>query len=110
MNIEEKTNEEYHLNLVSSYIISNFIYSMSFRKRVNYDTGFVRYCIDTYDENLDALSDKKLEDMINSLKTPWWNKLYEIFLEDHTSILAIVWLLLNPKVILRIFKSKDLLQ
>ena len=44
--------------------------------------------------------------MINSLKAPWWNKIYELIFEYHTSLLAIIWLLLNLKIILKSKKHK----
>ena len=106
MDKKDYFSEEYHLSLVHDYIYFSFRYSFSFRQRINYNLGFTEYFLDYEDEEIMALSNRELEDMINSLKAPWWNKLYEILLEEHTSLLAIIWLLLNLKVILKSKRHK----
>lgn len=107
MNIEKnQTNEIQYQPLVFSYLHTKLRYSLSFRQRVEFNLGIVDYLFDTDDKELNALSEKELEDMINSLKAPWWNKIYELIFEYHTSLLAIVWLLLNLKVILKSKRHK----
>lgn len=107
MNIEKnQTNEIQYQPLVFSYLHTKLRYSLSFRQRVEFNLGIVDYLFDTDDKELNALSEKELEDMINSLKAPWWNKIYELIFEYHTSLLAIIWLLLNLKIILKSKKHK----
>ena len=106
MDKESNLNEIQYQPLVFSYLHTKLRYSLSFRRRVEFNLGIVDYLFDTDDKELNALSEKELEDMINSLKAPWWNKIYEIIFEYHTSLLAIVWLLLNLKVILKSKKYK----
>lgn len=107
MNIEKnQTNEIQYQPLVFSYLHTKLRYSLSFRQRVEFNLGIVDYLFDTDDKELNALSEKELEDMINSLKAPWWNKIYELIFEYHTSLLAIIWLLLNLKIILKPKKHK----
>lgn len=107
MDKKDYSNGEYHLSLVHNYIYYSFRYSFSFKQRIDYNLGFIEYLLDYEDEEVMALSNEELEKRIKSLKAPWWNKIYEIVLEDHTFLLAIVWLLLNPRIILRILKSKE---
>lgn len=108
MNIEKnQTNEIQYQPLVFSYLHTKLRYSLSFRQRVEFNLGIVDYLFDTDDKELNALSEKELEDMINSLKAPWWNKIYELIFEYHTSLLAIIWLLLNLKIILKSKKHKN---
>lgn len=107
MNVEKnQTNEIQYQPLVFSYLHTKLRYSLSFRQRVEFNLGIVDYLFDTDDKELNALSEKELEDMINSLKAPWWNKIYELIFEYHTSLLAIIWLLLNLKIILKSKKHK----
>lgn len=107
MNIEKnQTNEIQYQPLVFSYLHTKLRYSLSFRQRIEFNLGIVDYLFDTDDKELNALSEKELEDMINSLKAPWWNKIYELIFEYHTSLLAIIWLLLNLKIILKSKKHK----
>ena len=107
MNIEKnQANEIQYQPLVFSYLHTKLRYSLSFRRRVEFNLGIVDYLFDADDKELNALSEKELEDMINSLKAPWWNKIYELIFEYHTSLLAIVWLLLNLKIILKSKKHK----
>lgn len=107
MNIEKnQTNEIQYQPFVFSYLHTKLRYSLSFRQRVEFNLGIVDYLFDTDDKELNALSEKELEDMINSLKAPWWNKIYELIFEYHTSLLAIIWLLLNLKIILKSKKHK----
>ena len=107
MNIEKnQTNEIQYQPLVFSYLHTKLRYSLSFRQRVEFNLGIVDYLFNTDDKELNALSEKELEDMINSLKAPWWNKIYELIFEYHTSLLAIIWLLLNLKIILKSKKHK----
>ena len=107
MNIEKnQTNEIQYQPLVFSYLHTKLRYSLSFRQRVEFNLEIVDYLFDTDDKELNALSEKELEDMINSLKAPWWNKIYELIFEYHTSLLAIIWLLLNLKIILKSKKHK----
>lgn len=108
MNIEKnQTNEIQYQPLVFSYLHTKLRYSLSFRQRIEFNLGIVEYLFDTDDKELNALSEKELEDMINSLKAPWWNKIYELIFEYHTSFLAIIWLLLNLKIILKSKKHKN---
>lgn len=107
MNIEKnQINEIQYQPLVFSYLHTKLRYSLSFRQRIEFNLGIVDYLFDTDDKELNALSEKELEDMINSLKAPWWNKIYELIFEYHTSLLAIIWLLLNLKIILKSKKHK----
>lgn len=107
MNIEKnQTNEIQYQPLVFSYLHTKLRYSLSFKQRVEFNLGIIDYLFNTDDKELNALSEKELEDMIKSLKAPWWNKIYELIFEYHTSLLAIVWLLLNLKVILKSKKYK----
>lgn len=107
MNVEKnQTNEIQYQPLVFSYLHTKLRYSLSFRQRIEFNLGIVDYLFDTDDKELNALSEKELEDMINSLKAPWWNKIYELIFEYHTSLLAIIWLLLNLKIILKSKKHK----
>jgi hypothetical protein len=108
MDIEKnQTNEIQYQSLVFSYLHTKLRYTLSFKQRVEFNLGIIDYLFDTDDKELNALSEKELEDMINSLKAPWWNKMYELIFEYHTFLLAIVWLLLNPKVILKSKKHKN---
>lgn len=97
INKKEKDNQIQYQPLVSTYLNIKLRYSLSFRQRVEFNLGIIDYLFDTDDKELNALSEKELEDMINSLKAPWWNKIYELIFEYHTSLLAIIWLLLNLK-------------
>lgn len=107
MNVEKnQTNEIQYQPLVFSYLHTKLRYSLSFRQRIEFNLGIVDYLFDTDDKELNALSKEELEDMINSLKAPWWNKIYELIFEYHTSLLAIIWLLLNLKIILKSKKHK----
>lgn len=106
MDKESNLNEIQYNSFVFSYLHTQLRYSLSFKQRVEFNLGIIDYLFDTDDKELNALSEKELEDMINSLKAPWWNKIYEIIFENHTSLLAIVWLLLNLKVILKSKKHK----
>lgn len=106
MNKKEKVDKIQYSPLVFSYLHTKLRYSLSFKQRVEFNLGIVDYLFDTDDKELNALSEKELEDMINSLKAPWWNKIYELIFEYHTSLLAIVWLLLNLEVILKSKKHK----
>ena len=91
MNVEKnQTNEIQYQPLVFSYLHTKLRYSLSFRQRVEFNLGIVDYLFDTDDKELNALSKEELEDMINSLKAPWWNKIYELIFEYHTSLLAII--------------------
>lgn len=110
MNKGEGFSHIYHRPLVFTYIQKRLKYPLSFKQRVEFNLGIVNYFPDTDGKEFDALSDKELKSMIHSLKAPWWNGMYETFLEDHTLLLVIVWFLLNPRVFLRILKHKDLLQ
>ncbi len=106
INKKEEADKIQYQPLVFSYLHTKLRYSLSFRQRVEFNLGIVDYLFDTDDKELNALSEKELEDMINSLKAPWWNKIYELIFEYHTSLLAIIWLLLNLKIILKSKKHK----
>lgn len=93
---KEKNLEEIQYQpLLFSYLHTKLKYSLSFRQRVAFNLGTIDYIFDTDDKELNALSKKEIEDRIKSLKAPWWNKIYEILLEHHTSSLIKVWSLFN---------------
>lgn len=106
MNKKEEIDKIQYSPLVFTYLHTKLRYSLPFKQRVEFNLGIVDYLFDTDDKELNALSEKELEDMINSLKAPWWNKIYELIFEYHTSLLVIVWLLLNLEVILKSKKHK----
>lgn len=95
INKKEEDNQIQYQPLVSTYLHTKLRYSLSFRQRVEFNLGIVDYLFDTDGKELNTLSEKELKDMIKSLKAPWWNKLYEMLLEHHTTLLINVWSLLN---------------
>lgn len=90
MSIDKPT----HLDLVEECCFYEGLYSLSFKGRIMYDLGYVKITFSTYSKELDALSDEKLEERINSIKKPWWNNIYEKVLEDNKYILFILFLVL----------------
>lgn len=95
INKKEEDNQIQYQPLVSTYLHTKLRYSLSFRQRIEFNLGIVDYLFDTDGKELNTLSEKELKDMIKSLKAPWWNKLYEMLLEHHTTLLIKVWSLLN---------------
>lgn len=95
INKKEEDNQIQYQPLISTYLHTKLRYSLSFRQRVEFNLGIVDYLFDTDGKELNTLSEKELKDMIKSLKAPWWNKLYEMLLEHHTTLLIKVWSLLN---------------
>lgn len=95
INKKEEDNQIQYQPLVSTYLNIKLRYSLSFRQRVEFNLGIIDYLFDTDGKELNTLSEKELKDMIKSLKAPWWNKLYEMLLEHHTTRLIKVWSLFN---------------
>lgn len=75
--MDSMSNREYHLSLISTYIFCKVFYSMSLYKRVCYDLGYILFSISNYDKELDALSDKELEEKLSSITKPQWYDKYE---------------------------------
>lgn len=85
------SNREYHLRLVSSCIFNRVFYSMSLQTRIRYDLGYICFSISRYDKELDALSDKELEDKINSIARPQWDDKYEYIRERSEYLLRMLY-------------------
>lgn len=90
MSIDKPT----HLDFVEECCFYEGLYSLSFKGRIMYDLGYVKITFSTYSKELDALSNRELEESINSIKKPWWNNIYEKVLEDNKCILFILFLVL----------------
>lgn len=97
INKKEEADKIQYPPLVFTYLHTKLEYSLSFRQRVEFNLGITDYSFDTDDKELNTLSEKELKNMIKSLKAPWWNRIYEILLEHHTSRLIRIWLLLNRR-------------
>nr|DAL92867.1 MAG TPA: hypothetical protein [Caudoviricetes sp.] len=95
INKKEENNQIQYQPLVSTYLHMKLKYSLSFKQRIEFNLGITDYLFDTNDKELNTLSEKELKDMIKTLKAPWWNKLYEMLLEHHITLLIKVWSLLN---------------
>lgn len=92
MNKEETSNEDYHYGLIHSCIFCDFLYSLSFINRIGMDSGAVHYNIDCYSIELDALSNKELEDKYNSIKASWWNFIYENSIQKCKVLLFLIYM------------------
>lgn len=109
MSIDKPT----HLDLVEEYCFYEGVYSLSFRNRIMYDLGLVKITFSTYSKELDALSDKELEERIDSVKIPWWNSIYEKTAENYKGVLFILLLILSlidailwlPKKLYKVIKN-----
>ena len=97
MNKKEEVDKIQYSPLVFTYLHTKLRYSLSFRQRIEFNLGIVDYLFDTGGKELNTLSEKELKDMIKSLKASWWNKLYEMLLEHHTTRLIRIWLFLNRR-------------
>lgn len=75
-----------HLLSVSNYIFDEFKYSLSFRERISFNLGYTKVNIPSYSKELDALTDKELEEKFKSLKIPWWNNAYEKYLRNNKKL------------------------
>ena len=109
MNGEKELNKEHHSALVFSYIYRRIVYSMPLQRRASCDIGYTKISFNTEDKALDTLSDKKLEEKINSIKAPKWNNKYEYIKERNKYLLIILCyfpsqILLN--ILYRILKLK----
>lgn len=93
MDKESSNNRDYHLHLISIYIYNRFLNNLSLRERAEYDMGYIRIYLHTYDEELDKLSDEELERKIKSIKEPWWSFLYKK-IEGKDKALFVVYTLL----------------
>lgn len=82
MDKESSNNRDYHLHLISIYIFNSFYYSMSLQTRVWYDLGYMHISINTYNKELDKLTDEELEEKLHSLKAPWWEDMYNEVSKD----------------------------
>lgn len=80
-----------HLLSVSNYIFDEFKYSLSFRRRISFDLGYIKVNIPSYSKELDALTDGELEEKFKSLNIPWWNNAYEKYLRNNRK-LSVVFL------------------
>lgn len=89
--MESMSNRKYHLRLVSICIFNRIFYSMSLQRRISYDLGYIRFSIIRYAEELDALSDKELEDKINSIEKPQWYDKYEYIRKRSKYLLEILY-------------------
>lgn len=103
MNKKEEVDKIQYSPLVFTYLHTKLKYSLSFKQRIEFNLGITDYLFDINDKELNTLSEKELKNMIKTLKVPWWNRIYEILLEHHTSRLIRIWLLLNR----RDLKSKE---
>ena len=92
MSKEENSNEDYHYGLIHSCIFCDFLYSLSLRNRIGMDSGAVHYNIDCYSIELDALSNKELEDKYNSIKAPWWNFIYKNSIQKCKVLLFLIYM------------------
>lgn len=107
--MENMSNREYHLHLVSICIFNNVFYSMSLQKRVCYDLGYICFNISNYNKELDALSDKELKEMISSLEVPKWNDRYEYIKKRNKHLLRMLYFLPSQtllNILYRILKLK----
>lgn len=91
MSIDKPT----HIDLVEQYCFYEGFYSLSFRNRIRYDLRLVMITFSTYSKELDALSDKELEERMASIKIPWWNSIYGKIAENHKGVLFILLLILS---------------
>lgn len=96
--------------LVFSYIHKRSIYSMSLQERASYDIGYTKISFGTGDKELNALSNRELEEKINSLKAPKWNDKYE-YIEKRNKLLLIILCYFPLQIIVNILyiilKSKE---
>lgn len=90
MSIDKPT----HIDLVEECCFYEGLYSLPFRGRIMYDLGYIKITFFTYSKELDALSDRELEERIISIKKPWWDGIYYKILEDNKGILFILFLVL----------------
>ena len=97
--MDSMSNREYHLHLVSIYIFNEVFYSMSLQDRIRYDLGYICFSISRYDKELDALSDKELEDKIKSIEKPQWYDKYEYIIKRNKNLLRILYYFSTLKVV-----------
>lgn len=81
-----------HDLLVSMYCDRKSEYSRSFAERVMIDTGEICYSNSSHYKELDALSDKELEERLRALKAPWWNGIYRR-ISKHETLLLLIYVL-----------------
>ena len=86
-----------HLELVEIYIYLKVMYSLSLEDQILIDLRCTNIQISDYDEDIDALSDKELEDRIESLRRPWWYSFYEKRLHKHKLLLLFILIMLSIK-------------
>lgn len=93
----ERSNDEYHSWLVSSYFFNKNLYSLSFTDRVLMDLECLNIQFRSYSKELDKLSNKEIEDRLKALKAPWWNNFYKKNLHKNKKILYVIFILIIRK-------------